>query len=407
MNAVLLLSPDPGHRQELAGYIAQWDWPLDECANSVQAFVTLMRAADDGRSYRRILVDGRGLDMSPLQFIASLQAEPSLEQLPLALISPPLPELERRQLRAAGYLSIVETPLDKPRLFHALSAEPGPAPSADNLLNLDAHQRRQRLRIPTRKILLAETCEPTRRSLTRILSKAGYNVCAMRDGEQALNALERERFDVAVLGWEMPSISGADVARIYAFTRTSKPQTEFLFVTSNRGAGLSLSGDEVDPKSVLTKPVQATSLLGAIEAALQSQPAPDAGAPDALRLVQRIPLDRKVLDNLSRLAPAPDFVEQLIQEFIRDGLQWINRLQQAAEGRDYEGFQAAAHALIDNSGHLGASALRQCAVNAMRLGRNGFPGQAIVLANDAADVFEATRKALIEYLQRRTGVLRS
>jgi two-component system sensor histidine kinase RpfC len=407
MKPVLLLSPDPGQRQELAGYLAQWDWSPDECANSVQAFAALMRAAADGRCYRRILVDGRGLDMSPLQFIASLQVEPTLKGLQLALITSPMPELERRQLAAAGYLGIVETPLDKSLLFRALSAESGPAPKADNLLPLSAHQRRQRQRIPTREVLLAETCEPTRQNLTRILSKAGYNVCAVRDGEHALDVLERQRIDVAILAWEMPSISGADVARIYSFTHTSAPQTEFLFITSKRGAGLSLLRREIDPKSVLTKPVQAESLLKAIEATLESQPAADTGARDALRLVERITLDRKVLDSLNRLAPAPDFVEQLIQEFIRDGSQWITRLQQAAQGLDYAGFQAAAHALVDNAGHLGASSLHHCAGKAMRLSRNGFPGQAIALAKDTTDSFKATRRALIEYLQRHTGASRS
>ncbi len=403
MKSALLVSADPRHRIELAGYLKQWDCRPEECENSVQAFAALMRAAAEGRSYRRILVDCRGLDMPPLQFISSLQAEPSLKQLPLALIAPPLPDLEHQQLLAAGYLSIVETPLDKPRLFHALSAEPGPAPSAANLLSLRAHQRRRRTGLPAQEILLAETCATTRRSLAGILSKAGHNVYAVHDGEQALDALERHRFDLAIVEWEMPSVSGADVARIHSFSCSSGPPTQFLYLTSKRAGGTSLLGLEVDPKSVLTKPVEAKPLLEAIQTALESQPAPDAATPEASRLVRRALLNRAVLDSLGRLAPAPGFVEQLIEEFIRDGSQWIARLQQAAEGLDYAGFQAAAHALIDNAGHLGALSLHHCAGKAMRLSRNGFPGQARVLAKDAADAFEATRLALIEYLQRHAG----
>ena len=161
MKPVLLLSPDPGHRQELAGYLKQWDCRLDECENSVQAFAALMRAAAEGRPYRRILVDSRGLDMPALQFIASLQAEPSLQQFPLALVAAPMPKREYQHLHDAGYLSIVETPLDKPRLFHALNTEPGPAPSAANLMRLGAHHSRRLPRLPAQEILLAQTCGPT------------------------------------------------------------------------------------------------------------------------------------------------------------------------------------------------------------------------------------------------------
>ena len=407
MKAVLLVSPDPRHRLELAGYLTQWDCPLEEFENSVQAFAALMRAAAEGRCYRRILVDCRGLDMPPMQFIASLHVEPSLEQLPLALIAPPLPDLEHQQLVAAGYLSIVETPLDKPRLFHALSAEPGPPPSAANLLSLGAHQGQRRTRLPAQEILLAEACGPTRRNLAGILSKAGHNVFTVDDGEQALDALERHRFDLAIVEWDLPSVGGAEVARIHEFSRTPASRTQFLFVTSSHGTGPSLLGLGIDPESVLTKPVEAKPLLEAIQAAVASQAASNTTAPDASRLVRRALLDPAVLESLSRLAPAPGFVEQLIEEFIRDGSRWTARLQQAAADRDYAEFQAAAHALIDNAGHLGASSLHHCAGKAMRLSRSGFPGQARAHAKDAADAFKATRLALIEQLQRLTGASRS
>jgi CheY-like chemotaxis protein/HPt (histidine-containing phosphotransfer) domain-containing protein len=409
MKPVLLVSRDPGQRQELAGYLTQWDCRVDACENSVQAFAALMRASAEGRSYRRILVDCRGLDMPPRQFIASLQAEPSLEQLPLALITAPMPELEQQQLLDAGYLGIVESPLDKPRLFRALNAEPGAAPRGANLLSLNAHQRQRSIRLPAQEILLAEPCGVTRRNLARILSKAGHNVYPVRDGEEALDALERYQFDLVILEWEMPSVSGADVARMHSFSGNASPHTRFLFVTSGRGTSPYLPRLGINPKTVLTKPVPARTLLEAIQATLETRPraAPDAATPDASRQIRRALLNRAVLDSLSRLAPAPSFVEQLIEEFIRDGSKRINRLQQAAQELDYAGFQAAAHALVDNAGHLGASSLHHSAGKAMRLSRNGFHGQAIALAKEAADGFEATRRALIEYLQRHTGASRS
>ena len=63
------------------------------------------------------------------------------------------------------------------------------------------------------KILLAEDDDSLRSFLTAALKRAGHEVQAFEDGDKALNALEREVFDLLLTDIQMPGIDGIELAR--------------------------------------------------------------------------------------------------------------------------------------------------------------------------------------------------
>ena len=63
------------------------------------------------------------------------------------------------------------------------------------------------------KILLAEDDEMMRTFLAASLKRAGHEVQDFEDGETALNALEREVFDLLLTDIVMPGIDGIELAR--------------------------------------------------------------------------------------------------------------------------------------------------------------------------------------------------
>jgi len=61
------------------------------------------------------------------------------------------------------------------------------------------------------RILVVDDDPATRRALDRILTSKGYTVRVATDGEDALRILEQESFDLAILDYIMPGVSGAVV----------------------------------------------------------------------------------------------------------------------------------------------------------------------------------------------------
>ena len=63
------------------------------------------------------------------------------------------------------------------------------------------------------KILLAEDEEKIRQLLKQVLVHENYDVVTAKDGEQALELFYQENFDLVILDWMMPKISGLEVAK--------------------------------------------------------------------------------------------------------------------------------------------------------------------------------------------------
>jgi DNA-binding response OmpR family regulator len=63
----------------------------------------------------------------------------------------------------------------------------------------------------TARILLVDDEQPVQKLLAYPLQKEGYEVVQAVDGQEALNAFERDRFDLVVLDIMLPKMDGLEV----------------------------------------------------------------------------------------------------------------------------------------------------------------------------------------------------
>jgi len=119
------------------------------------------------------------------------------------------------------------------------------------------------------RVLVAEDDAALRSVLERGLRENGYVVDAVVDGESALSHLRAYDYEVAILDWRMPKISGLDVVER---ARRRGDRTPVLMLTardttSDRIAGLNSGADDY-----LVKPFDFGELLARLRA-LQRRPA--------------------------------------------------------------------------------------------------------------------------------------
>src|SRR5688500_17258785 len=63
------------------------------------------------------------------------------------------------------------------------------------------------------RILLVDDEQPVQKLLSEPLEKEGYEVVPALDGQQALDAFERQPFDLVVLDIMLPKVDGLEVCR--------------------------------------------------------------------------------------------------------------------------------------------------------------------------------------------------
>lgn len=118
------------------------------------------------------------------------------------------------------------------------------------------------------RVLVAEDDEALRGVLTRGLIENGYVVDAVADGEAAMAYLSMYEYEVVVLDWRMPRMSGFDVLGAMKSRKVTVPvlMLTALDRSADRIAGLDRGADDY-----LVKPFEFGELLARLRA-LQRRP---------------------------------------------------------------------------------------------------------------------------------------
>ena len=113
------------------------------------------------------------------------------------------------------------------------------------------------------RILLAEDDDSLRAFLSRALERAGYDVRACADGDEAIDALNDEgHFDVLLTDIVMPGADGIEVAREMA---AHSPTTRIMFITGFAAVALSAGARAPAGAKVLAKPVHLREIVAEVE----------------------------------------------------------------------------------------------------------------------------------------------
>ena len=112
------------------------------------------------------------------------------------------------------------------------------------------------------RILLAEDDDSLRGFLKRALERAGYEVRACADGEEALEALPEAEWDLLLTDIVMPGMDGIEVARLAA---ARHPGLRIMFITGFAAVALSAGDRAPAGAKVLSKPIHLREIVAEVD----------------------------------------------------------------------------------------------------------------------------------------------
>jgi len=254
------------------------------------------------------------------------------------------------------------------------------------------------------RVLVAED-NPTNQRVTRmILESGGHIATIVNNGEEALDALERAKFDIALFDLSMPVVSGLEAMKLYRFAAASPIPVIMLSANVTTDAvGECLRAGAAE---FVAKPVRASLLLDAIERNLadtaeQIPASPPARTDErpALTVVDVAPLDPVVMAELANFSSDPTFVERLIEGFRGDCNRLVAQLAEGFVQRKYEAVKDAAHALRGGAGSVGATLLMQFATRVDKATHDTLRLKASAWSEELGQVVERTYTALDAHLE--------
>jgi two-component system, OmpR family, response regulator len=113
------------------------------------------------------------------------------------------------------------------------------------------------------RVLVAEDDVGLRDVLERGLKEGGYAVDAVGDGEHALRYLDTYQYEMAILDWRMPKVSGLEVVQRLRRQGSSLP---VLMLTARDTAHDRVTGLDEGADDYLVKPFDFSELLARVRA---------------------------------------------------------------------------------------------------------------------------------------------
>ncbi len=113
---------------------------------------------------------------------------------------------------------------------------------------------KRRKRSEEGRILVVDDNALNRDMLSRRLSRRGYDVTVAEDGQQALDAIQDDRFDLILLDWMMPGLSGIDVLKKIREEHTAV-QLPVIMATAKTEAEDIVEALRLEANDYVTKPL--------------------------------------------------------------------------------------------------------------------------------------------------------
>ena len=236
------------------------------------------------------------------------------------------------------------------------------------------------------RVLIADDNDVNRRVLDKILKRSGHHVTMVEDGDQALDSMEAQEFDLVLMDINMPGMNGLEATRLFRLATPASPHLPIFALTADATLDTERRCVEAGMDGCILKPITPDRLISTINAYFAAGLQTNAGQTSACdpgvtrladhpRFAATAPcLDMAVLAEL-RILGGSDFVAELLESFMADGKILLDRMDRAIETQDLTAFRFELHALYSGAANIGAAGLRENAaarkLNHATLGTTG------------------------------------
>jgi two-component system sensor histidine kinase/response regulator len=266
---VLIVDDNMTNRTILQELTSCWEMKPTLCDNGEAALVILENAHQNGKAFPLVILDAQMPGMDGFSVAEALKQRPHLGNAMVVMLTSAGLRGDSARCRELGIQGYLPKPVRRADLLESLKivlgCSPAEEPSAALVTVHTLRERRTRLRI-----LVVEDNEVNQLLATRLLEKRGHSVTVAPNGRAAIEALEKQSFDVILMDVQMPVQGGLETAAlIREAEKSTHKHVPIIALTANAMAGDRELCLESGMDDYLTKPLQAKSLFAMIERVLQ------------------------------------------------------------------------------------------------------------------------------------------
>ncbi len=396
---LLIVDDTDTNRKIIGAFADSWGMTYKDTADPQQALDWI----NEGVSFDVALLDMHLGDSVGTSLARTIRGLPNGADLPCLLLT----SLGRHDVEDGLFDSILHKPIKPSTLFDALITTL--AGDGQKIKHEDERPARSEFdshmgeKLPLR-VLLVEDNATNQKVALRLLDRLGYSADVAENGQQALEAIEQNQYDVTFMDVQMPEMDGLETTHHILERRQPKERPYIVAMTANALKGDRESYLAAGMDDYVSKPIRVKALMNALERAAYSRynlginpPAEPLEKQRDKRMVEEAPVELINLDNLRLITEDDDdFLRELIETFLDEAPQFIDKMREAAETQDAPKLRLNAHSLKGNAAEFGAMKLSGLCRELEQKGETGSFGDADLLIGQVQHEFDGVREALLQ-----------
>lgn len=265
--------------------------------------------------------------------------------------------------------------------------------------------------VPWLRLLVVEDNEINRKVALMLLRRIGYTADIATNGQEALDALTRQNYDIVLMDIQMPVMDGLEATRIIRARWPAESQPRIIAMTAHAMEGDRENCLKNGMDDYLSKPILFDTLLAALErfvAQLYLSSEQERGvtdvpdrqqktSPDSAPVHPQQAVNPQTIQRLCESLGGDDGMEtirELVSIYTSETPVMIATLRTALEQDDRDIWVRIAHTLKSSSAQLGATHLASLCKKLEMEGRSGSVPTAHDLLDNIALEYDRVRIAL-------------
>jgi CheY-like chemotaxis protein/HPt (histidine-containing phosphotransfer) domain-containing protein len=392
---ILVVDDNPTNRAILLRHLTAWGMDAVEAGSGPEALAAL----DREDRFDVVILDLLMPEMDGLELTKRIRARGRRTPALVLFSSAGISEVrDDPRYESGSFAGILSKPIKLAALVSALTValggqEPSRATGPEGQLDPGLGGRH-----PLR-ILLTEDNAVNQKLALRLLEKMGYRADVAGNGLEAVEAVERQPYDLILMDVQMPEMDGLEATRRIVARWPEDERPWIVAMTAEAMQGDRERCLAAGMNDYITKPIRPDVLAAAIARTPQrgaprpggshggDEPA-DGSSPGAA-------VDRTVVDRLAEgMGGDTSFVVELIDQFLADAPGLVEAAQGGLANGQAEEVRRAAHTLKSNAATFGAVELETLSRRVEQTAKEGALDDAGVQVDEMASELERVRTAL-------------
>jgi len=211
---ILVVDDNETNREALSTYLHSWGCSCSTAPTAFEALQMMDMADSDKASYDLAIIDQIMPGMNGKTLGSAIKADPNLASTMLLLLTPCANLNDSTEMQATGFDASLRKPVRQSTLFDCLATLFGcltkrshPPHKANILSGLPNASGRQI------HILVVEDNTINQKVAVKMLDAFGFQTGIASNGKEALEALEKDHYDIVLMDIHMPEMDGYEATR--------------------------------------------------------------------------------------------------------------------------------------------------------------------------------------------------